>query len=77
VVDGDVEVLGEADQGFGGWGDAAGFVAADAPAVGADLFAEFGLGPAGFFAQGGSRSSGAEMACDEDPCRILNGGLRY
>jgi hypothetical protein len=47
VVDADVEGLGEADEGVGGGGDAAGFVAADASAVGSDVVAEFGLGPAG------------------------------
>jgi hypothetical protein len=38
VVDGDVEYLREADEGFCGRGDAAGFVAGDAAGIDADLF---------------------------------------
>src|SRR5690348_763073 len=37
VVDGDVEYLGEADEGFRGRGDAAGLVAGDAAGIDADL----------------------------------------
>ena len=46
MVAGDVEGLGDADEGVEAGGDFAGFVAADALAVGADLLAEVGLGPA-------------------------------
>lgn len=52
VVDGDVEGLGEGDEGVDAGGDAFVFVAADSLAVGADGFAELGLGPAVFFAEG-------------------------
>jgi len=63
VVQADVEGLGEADQRVGRRGDAAGFVAADAPGVGADLFAEFGLGPAVFFAQLADRGPWPTARC--------------
>ena len=43
VVDGDVEGFGEADEGGDGGGEFAGFVSADALAVGADACAEVGL----------------------------------
>jgi hypothetical protein len=48
VVEGHVEGFGDADQGVGGGGDAPGLIAADAAGVGADAFAELGLGPASF-----------------------------
>lgn len=48
VVAGDVEGLGDADEGVEAGGDFAGFVAADALAVGSDEFAEVGLGPVVF-----------------------------
>ncbi len=48
MVAGDVECFGDADEGVEAGCDFAGFVAADALAVGADEFAEVGLGPAVF-----------------------------
>lgn len=52
VVAGGVEGFGDADEGVEAGGDLAGFVAADALAVGADEFAEVGLRPAGFGSEG-------------------------
>lgn len=51
VVDGHVEGLGEADEHVDAGGDALVLVAADALTVGAEALAEFGLGPAVFFAE--------------------------
>jgi hypothetical protein len=51
VVAGDVEDLGEADDGVGGRGDAPVLVAADLGGVGADALGQLALGPAVLFAQ--------------------------
>ena len=48
VVGGDVEGLGEADDGVGGGGDSAVFVSADLGGVGSDVLGEVGLGPGVF-----------------------------
>lgn len=51
VVDGEVEGLGHADDGFEAGGDLVVLVAGDLAGVGVDLGGELGLGPAGFGAQ--------------------------
>jgi len=51
VVHGDVEGLGDANDGVQAGGELAAFVAGDLPGVGVDLVGEVGLGPAGLGAQ--------------------------